>query len=213
MKYNKKGFTLVELLVVTVIMGILILVAVPSVSKYISQSKKKKVIYNFNSIIRAARSQIMSGDSISYNDFYKGDTKYIRIDSIKFENGELSDFEGYVVIRPVGEGFQYFIVGHNDKYQIPLTREDSLDISILKKYEKRDFVYGDADGDGVVSILDANIIQNPINRSNFQYKAADVDLDGEITYNDYLIIQAKLASTPGFLTLPCKGCVAPENIQ
>ena len=40
MKNNKKGFTLVELLAVIVILGILLLVAVPSVSNIIKSSKQ-----------------------------------------------------------------------------------------------------------------------------------------------------------------------------
>ena len=37
---NKKGFTLIELLAVIIILGVLLLIAVPSVSKYITNSSK-----------------------------------------------------------------------------------------------------------------------------------------------------------------------------
>ena len=40
-KNNKKGFTLIELLAVIIILGILLLIAVPVVSKYITDSRKK----------------------------------------------------------------------------------------------------------------------------------------------------------------------------
>ena len=41
MKLNKKGFTLIELLAVIVIMGILMMVAIPAMTNYISNARKR----------------------------------------------------------------------------------------------------------------------------------------------------------------------------
>ena len=50
-KMNKKGFTLVELLAVIVILGLLMAIAIPSVTKYITQSRKKTLISSIDSYI------------------------------------------------------------------------------------------------------------------------------------------------------------------
>ena len=41
MKYNKKGFTLVELLAVVVILGIIMTISLPAVSRWIDRGKKE----------------------------------------------------------------------------------------------------------------------------------------------------------------------------
>ena len=51
---NRKGFTLIELLAVVVIIGILLLIAIPSVSKYLS----KGTIKYYNSL---EKSMVVSG--------------------------------------------------------------------------------------------------------------------------------------------------------
>jgi len=58
---NKKGFTLIELLAVIVILGVLLAIAVPSVSKYISISKKSTYIDNAQVYASTAREQAMLG--------------------------------------------------------------------------------------------------------------------------------------------------------
>ena len=48
---DNKGFTLIELLAVIVILGVLLAIAIPSVSKYINTAKKSAFIINVKSTL------------------------------------------------------------------------------------------------------------------------------------------------------------------
>lgn len=61
MKFNKKGFTLIELLAVIVILGVLLAIAVPSVTRYINTSKKNTYISNAQSYASTALQQTTLG--------------------------------------------------------------------------------------------------------------------------------------------------------
>ena len=52
---KQKGFTLIELLAVVVILGVLMVIAIPSVSSYITASRKQSFIDSAKSYIAAAK--------------------------------------------------------------------------------------------------------------------------------------------------------------
>lgn len=57
-KLNKKGFTLIELLAVIVILGLLMAVAIPSVTKYIEKSRRDTLTDSIQSFISAATTAV-----------------------------------------------------------------------------------------------------------------------------------------------------------
>ena len=61
-KRNIKGFTLIELLAVIIIMGILMMTAIPAVTKYIENSRKDTFWQTAKSYIDAAKTSLLSGE-------------------------------------------------------------------------------------------------------------------------------------------------------
>ena len=53
-KLNKKGFTLIELLAVIIILGLLMAIAIPSVTRYIDQSRRNTLANTIGNYINAA---------------------------------------------------------------------------------------------------------------------------------------------------------------
>ena len=62
MKTNKNGFTLVELLAVIVILGLLMAIAIPSVTKYITESRRKTLVSSIDSYVSALSLQVNGGE-------------------------------------------------------------------------------------------------------------------------------------------------------
>ncbi len=61
---NKKGFTLIELIIVVAIMAVLVALLAPSVMKYLEKSKISKDLYTLDSIRTAIETELMDCEEI-----------------------------------------------------------------------------------------------------------------------------------------------------
>ena len=97
MKLNKKGFTLMELLAVIVIMAIIFAVAVPSISSSIERSKQKQKNAKIE-VIEAAGEVYLSAhknaNSVSIPELYDGGI--LTKDEVKDPFNEKKSLCGYV---------------------------------------------------------------------------------------------------------------------
>ena len=106
---KNKGFTLIELLAVIIILGILMIIAIPSVTRYISDSRKSAYIDTANALINGARNMV--NDS-KLQMFDIDTTYYIDSECIKTEGANKSPYgefeKAYVVVTYDGKGYDYY---------------------------------------------------------------------------------------------------------
>ena len=130
---NKKGFTLIELLAVIIILGVLMIIAIPSVTSYISDSRKNSYVNTAKEIIGGARNKVNEGNLGIYGTDI---TYYIPVKFIKTENssrspyGEFASEAAYVGVTYDGSGYNYYWIsadetGHGVK---SITKDDILDV-------------------------------------------------------------------------------------
>lgn len=88
---KKKGFTLIELIVVICIIGILASVLIPQISGYVREAKKIKVLDQSRSVVMAVESynlkntvKIQDSETISSIKNKSGVSKYLK--DVKLEN-------------------------------------------------------------------------------------------------------------------------------
>ena len=127
---NKKGFTLIELLAVIIILGILMIIAIPSVTRYISDSRKNSYVDTAKGIVGGARNIVNGGKLEMYD---TNSTYYIPASCIKTENALKSPYgdftEAYVGIIYDGQGYKYYWISVDDAGQgvKNITEVDKLD--------------------------------------------------------------------------------------
>jgi len=120
---SKKGFTLIELLAVIVILGLLMAIAIPSVTKYITESRKKTVVSTIGNYITAMVNEV---NDLTYT-FTEANIIYaVPIECIALERGGTN---------PLGKWMQannsywaYVLVQYDDEtssYRYGFTFKDS----------------------------------------------------------------------------------------
>ena len=113
---KRRGFTLIELLAVIIILGILMLIAIPSVTTYINNSRKETYVDTVKEVLKGASMLVNSGE-LEIND--PNTTYYVPISVIDTENGEARSPYGkfddaYVVITYDGDDYDYFFIGKDE---------------------------------------------------------------------------------------------------
>ena len=111
-KKRSKAFTLIELLAVIIILGILMIIAIPSVTTYISNSRKSAYIDTVKEVVGGARTLVNSG---KLETFDQDTTYYIPTSCIATENGLQTPYgkfsTAYIVVTYTGDGYDYYFTG------------------------------------------------------------------------------------------------------
>ena len=131
---NKKGFTLIELLAVIIILGILMIIAIPAVTEYISSSRKSAYITTATRYIDGVRNKVNAAEIPVYD---KEATYYIPGSCVSMEKGGKSPYgdweEYYVVVTYDGTGYDYYWTSRDETNTgIYLTYQDLLDVDRIE---------------------------------------------------------------------------------
>lgn len=173
-KINSKGFTLVELLAVIVIMGILMMVAIPSVTRIIENSRKDNFINTAQSYNKSVK-ELWTGGSLK----------------CKTNSG------GTTISSNASSGTYYVKISSDTKDNAPKLLEkggkSAWGDKDMKGYvqvvvnESKGMV-GDVSGDGLINTNDGKVclqIKEGIKEATeFQKKLCDIDGDGKVTEED-----------------------------
>ncbi len=131
---NKKGFTLIELLAVIIILGVLMIIAIPAVTEYISSSRKSAYVTTASRYIDGLRNKVNAAEIPVYD---IDTTYYIPGSCVSMEKGGTSPYgdweEYYVVVTYDGTGYDYYWTSRDESNTgIYLTYQDLLDVDRIE---------------------------------------------------------------------------------
>lgn len=111
---NNKGFTLIEIIAVVVILGLVLAIAVPAVSSYITSSRKTSYISTVSAYVENIMSALESKELGRYpgdKEIFIVPCEYIEIESGDKDNSPFGSFDfdkSYVLVTAGKSGFDYY---------------------------------------------------------------------------------------------------------
>ena len=181
-RLNKKGFTLIELLAVIIILGILMIIAIPSVTSYIQNSRKSAYADTAVQYADAVMKEVNGGKTLR---LYSTSTLYLipvghdkDSSCVTLESGGQSPFDdtwryAYVGVTYDGKGYNYYFIGEDGAGQ---------GISFIDKKtltdDGTDYIYSSYKGDAVG---DTETLSIDTPKAEIMSKAFAADLAGKYT--------------------------------
>jgi prepilin-type N-terminal cleavage/methylation domain-containing protein len=144
---NKRGFTLVELLGVIVILSIIMLIAIPNVTSVFEKSKRQKYLVDADTFITQVDYELSSGtiEKPTSSEILKIRLSYIGTSDVsKDSDGNYYDTENsYVIVVRKNGYLEYYVnlvTTVNDKNKgIRLANKDDLDSDTKLSLIQQDF--------------------------------------------------------------------------
>lgn len=206
-KKNKKGFTLIEVLAVIVIIGILGTLVVPNISNYIDYSKRETYRNSINEFGRYIKlkysNDYASGQLITVHSIPEQELK----SNIKSPFGQIDASNTYAVVLCNNVECNTYIQVVDDKgYGINLTNINEINNLNKDKIDKvkypvsnaqiNNYTIGDANMSGEIDIMDPTVVMmvlnNSLELSSIKKYFGDVNSNGKIDYCDAKAIQLYL---------------------
>lgn len=137
---NKKGFTLIEVISVIIIIGIIMIIAVPNVTQYITSSRKGSYATDIHAYIESIRAEYEGREYGPLLD--KDELMIVPIEGIILEKGDSGkspfaeyDYErSYVVIVNEKGGYQFYAnVVDKANYGVVMTPYNLLDKDAIQE--------------------------------------------------------------------------------
>ncbi len=137
---KKKGFTLIELLAVIVILGVIMVIAVPAVTRYINQSRQDSFISTAKSYVDAVQTASVTNGSDSYQVPSDGNAVVVKLTSIKLNKGGTSPYGGdfvddysYIIIYNKSDKVVYYFQAVDAKGNYINCLADNIDADKLTR--------------------------------------------------------------------------------
>lgn len=173
---KKNGFTLIEILAVIIILGILLVIAVPSVSKYINDSRKEAYI---TTITNYSKSYL--GIKLDQKPT-KGQALVVPLEAIPMENGPAKspfgdfDFEKsyFVAVNELSGYIFYIFCIDSSGYNLYSEDVTNLNVDMLNT-SKHDFLsISEIRSGSTLKVGDYSLVISGNNKSDSKYILLDI---------------------------------------
>lgn len=187
-KLGNKGFTMVELLAIMIILSALITLAIPAVTKYINDSRKASYITTANNLIGGARNLVNHG---SLQMFDTNTTYYIPTSYIKTESGSKSPYgeftEAYIGVVYDGNGYNYYWISNDTSRQgiKNLTPQYKLDEDLIESNISDLEIIETVESTGIGGRKEILILDSVGHWEEKRDATVDIDLDGNISLENH----------------------------